>query len=323
MTGFDKRMAFTLQSEKIQEVVQLIDRTAILKRYWRLTGGVSAQMIAVEFNDKTSNSQIVVLRWHGDVNQNEYGYIVEREYHLLTQLVLARIPVPDPLFLDKSATILATTFLVLRYVPGATSFSVPYHYDNLRQAAETLAHVHQLQLPTSIKALLPSQLDTCSNKLAQRPNQIDTSLGEERIRQVLETAWPWDMQNNSALLHGDYWPGNWLWNNHELSAVIDWEDAKMGDPLADLAISRLDILWAFGETAMITFTNIYQKIMPAIDLTALPYWDLYSALRPMSQLAQWAPAWADYGRDDVTADTMREAHIGFVSQALDKLDSRD
>ena len=32
------------------------------------------------------------------------------------------------------------------------------------------------------------------------------------------------------LLHGDYWPGNVLWQQGRLAAVLDWEDAALGGP---------------------------------------------------------------------------------------------
>ena len=61
-------------------------------------------------------------------------------------------------------------------------------------------------------------------------------------------------------------------------AVIDWEDAALGDPLADVANSRLEILWAFGIAAMIGCTRQYRS-MTAVDFANLPYWDLCVALR--------------------------------------------
>ena len=59
----------------------------------------------------------------------------------------------------------------------------------------------------------------------------------ERIRDMLASAWPFPRPNPPALLHGDYWPGNILWKDGRLAAVIDWEDACLGDPLVDLAMA--------------------------------------------------------------------------------------
>jgi aminoglycoside phosphotransferase (APT) family kinase protein len=135
---------------------------------------------------------------------------------------------------------------------------------------------------------------------------------------VLASASPLRATNGIALLHGDYWPGNVLWKNGALVGVIDWEDSQLGDPIADLAISRLDVLWAFGEGAMHELTACYQRTAN-IDLTDLPYWDLDAALRPVCNIAEWASSWHELGRPDVTEATLREGHRQFVAQALDAL----
>jgi hypothetical protein len=94
--------------------------------------------------------------------------------------------------------------------------------------------------------------------------------------------------------------------------VIDWEDAAVGDPLADLANGRLEILWAFGVDAMRSFTEHYKCVMPRTDYAALPYWDLCAALRPASKLADW-------GLDKTAENRMRQGHRWFIAQAFDKL----
>jgi aminoglycoside phosphotransferase (APT) family kinase protein len=122
-----------------------------------------------------------------------------------------------------------------------------------------------------------------------------------------------------VLLHGDFWPGNVLWREDKLVAVIDWEDAKLGDPLTDLAISRLDIACIYGIDAVRSFTEHYRSVM-AIDFTDLPYWDLCAALRFIRlagpNLAEWAAFYLPYGRHDITERTIREQYRSFVEQAL-------
>jgi aminoglycoside phosphotransferase (APT) family kinase protein len=127
----------------------------------------------------------------------------------------------------------------------------------------------------------------------------------------LEPIDPFPQLNPPVLLHGDYWPGNLLWKNGQLVAVIDWEDAAIGNPLADIANSRLEILWAFGNDAMERFTRLYQS-MASVNFTHLPYWDLCAALRPASKIAKW-------GLDAMTEKTMRERHKWFITQGFEKL----
>jgi aminoglycoside phosphotransferase (APT) family kinase protein len=112
-----------------------------------------------------------------------------------------------------------------------------------------------------------------------------------------------------------------LWKAGEIAGVIDWEDAELGNPLVDFAISRLDVLWIYGVEALREFTQHYQSMTP-FDFSQLPYWDLYAALRPASRIAQWAAGWAELGREDITEETMRAGHKSFVTQAFEKLVGR-
>ncbi|NIS35883.1 MAG: phosphotransferase, partial [Actinobacteria bacterium] len=75
-----------------------------------------------------------------------------------------------------------------------------------------------------------------------REDELDASIREDEIVPLLRDRWPFPAPNPDALLHGDFWMGNVVWDGDEIAAVIDWEEACVGDPLADLAGARLDFL---------------------------------------------------------------------------------
>jgi aminoglycoside phosphotransferase (APT) family kinase protein len=52
-----------------------------------------------------------------------------------------------------------------------------------------------------------------------------------------------------AIVHGDVRNGNIIVDGHGLAAVLDWEVAKVGDPMEDLAWPCLRC-WRFGEDAL-------------------------------------------------------------------------
>jgi aminoglycoside phosphotransferase (APT) family kinase protein len=174
-----------------------------------------------------------------------------------------------------------------------------------------LGKIHQIKGADTDLSFLPLQEKIVAEQLAKRPDNLDERLSEGPIRNTLEAVWPWPQSNGSVLLHGDFWPGNLLWKDGRLVAILDWEDAALGDPLADVANSRLEILWAYGRDAMERFTQQYQALA-MIDFANLPYWDLYAALRPASKLSTW-------GLDDSTEKAMRKGHHLFVEQAFAKI----
>jgi aminoglycoside phosphotransferase (APT) family kinase protein len=183
------------------------------------------------------------------------------------------------------------------------------------QMAEHLADIHHFDGAGAELSFLPLIAMRYARLLAERPDTLDTTIEEGRIRAMLRAAWPFPQHNATTLLHGDFWPGNLLWHNGRVAAILDWEDAAIGDPLADLANTRLEILWAHGQDAMQHFTSHYQARM-ALDVRALPLWDLCAALRPAGKIDAWAA-------DQAAAQMMRDRHAWFRTQAFVLLDSHD
>ena len=210
--------------------------------------------------------------------------------------------------------------LLLEFVPGAPKFDSPLSSDSIQQLATALAGIHGVRAAQHDLSFLPQRFESVKRKLQEPPETLDLDLAEDRIRAALLRGFPSRQENPSALLHGDYWPGNWLWQDSKFAAAIDWEEAEAGDPLADVAITRLDVLWAFGEAAMHEFTETYAALTPW-SWTHLPCWDLVAALRPMSNLERWATVYpkAPIHRPDIDAAHMRHWHRWFVDRALEKL----
>ena len=239
---------------------------------------------------------------------------MSREHALLSHCAALGIPAPQPCFLDG-----AEAALVLEYVDGAPELAPRSAPDMLRKMATGLAQIHGAANAGNL-AFLPRRRDTAERQIQDAPERLDETLDEARVRAALAQLWPWPQHNPDTLLHGDYWPGNLLWRNGALVAVLDWEEAEVGDPLADVALARLDVLWAFGDAAMETFTQCYRDVT-RIDWRNLARWDLCVALRPMANLERWSRVYTEppISRPDVNAHTMREGHRRFVDQALRSL----
>jgi aminoglycoside phosphotransferase (APT) family kinase protein len=295
-----------------KRVVQRIDPQNRLIRTRELRGGVSARVTLLEMERPDGRREKMVLRQHGEADLRRNPRIAADEFRLLQILQSAGLPAPAPYAPDSSGDISSEPCLVMEFIEGKTEETPSDLTDYLHQLALQLSRIHQVDASRFDLSFLPKQGAFVDEILRNRPSSLKESWNEERIRDTLERAWPWLQVNPDVLLHGDYWPGNLLWKEGRLVAVIDWEDAAIGDPLADVANARLEILWAFGMEAMHRFTDRYQSMMPSVDFTNLPYWDLYAALRPVSAISGW-------GLDPLRKRNMRERHQGFVAQALEKL----
>ncbi len=307
-------MTAAQDDDKLAQLVRKLDPQATLRRSWELKGGVSAQVTALEVEQLDGQIKRMVVRRYGARDLAQNPHVAAAEFKLLHIAQAAGIAAPAPYYLGRAGDIFATPYTVIAYVEGAPDFSPSDVAGCVSQMAAHLAAIHRVDGSRPALSFLPAQEEICATTLARRPAQLDDALSEGAIRDALAAAWPLPCRNKPALLHGDYWPGNILWQDGRLMAVVDWEDAARGDPLADLANSRLEVLWAWGIKAMRLFTHYY-RATTALDASALPYWDLYAALRPASKLSTW-------GLDDAAETAMREEHRLFVTQAFDALSDR-
>ncbi|HEX2560772.1 phosphotransferase family protein [Phenylobacterium sp.] len=280
-----------------------------LVRAWPLTGGVSAATSALEVELADGARRKFVVRRPGGHYLRD---LRERDVQLLERLADAGLPAPCPRLLDAEGEIFGQPALVLDYLEGELDFGEADLPAKLDALARQLAAIHAAPLPAFLP-LLPRLDERAFAFFARTPEAPDESLGESEVRAALRR-WPRPPSSNpDTLLHGDFWPGNVLWRDGQISGVIDWEDAAIGDPLYDLAISRLDLLWAYGPSAVEPFTVAYARLAPQVDLTFLPWFDLGACLRPCGQISIWATS-ADAPAE--AASRMRERHASFRSKAL-------
>jgi aminoglycoside phosphotransferase (APT) family kinase protein len=302
--------------------VQQIAPHSKLLRTWPLQGGISAQMTAFAIAQPDGQTQKMIVRQPNAETLHRYPQAAANEFNLLQFTQAVGLATQNAYYLDESGTIFATPYLVIEYIEGKPEFA-PVHLTTFtRQCATHLARIHQVDITQVDLSFLPNQAVELTALIGQHAGKRHAAFAERRLRDTLAAAWPLPQRNASVLRHGDFWPGNLLWQNEELVAVIDWEDAQLGDPLTDLAISRLDMLCIFGVEAMQSFTQHYQALM-TLDLSTLPYWDLYAALRFVrlagADLAAWAAFYPPFGRPDVTAQSLMAHYQFFITQALARL----
>lgn len=281
-----------------------------------MEGGISAEVTGLEVVRGDGETRKMLVRRHGAVDLAANPRIAADEFRLLQLLRAEGLATPAPCYLDESGEILPTPYLILEYVEGGTEFAPAGLPALLSQMAAHLAGIHRIAGSRPELSFLPLIEKRASAKVRERSMSADILAEERRVCDVLTAGWPPVQRNASVLLHGDFWPGNVLWRDGQLVAIIDWEDAALGDPLADLGNSRLEVLWAFGDEAMQRFTRAYLSLS-ALDRANLPYWDLYAALRLSFQLADW-----DAEGPAARARTMRERFQWFLAQAFEQLSAQ-
>lgn len=267
-------------------------------------------MAAVDIVTGDGQQECFVARVHGEWELGINPDLAEQEYRLLAMLHEQGIPVPRPLGLDRGSC--HETVLLMEFLDG-NAMSSPRHrpadrVSAARAAAEVLARIHGID-PGEF-GFLPDGMASAAGRVARGNDVPNDEFMERVLGEALTRRWP-PAAVPGRLLHGDYWPGNMMFRGEEFLAVLDWEEAALGDPLMDVAIARLEIFWLWGAQACEAFTAGYCP-PNKLDEARLAVWDLFAAFR----MARGIPWWQF---DDADWQLAREGHAAFTALALERL----
>ncbi len=247
---------------------QLVGRRA-------LTGGVSADVFGLDIATSDGGRRRVVFRQHRAVDLEHHApTVTAKEYRLLAALHRLGFAVPEP-YSYADANAVTAPYLVMDWVDGSTELARDDLPGALDQMARFLVALHALD-PVSLQ--IP-ELEPIEDPLVAIFSYLPSTDVGRTVAAGLASGDVEQGLNRSVVLHGDYWPGNVLWQGGRLAAVIDWEDASLGDPLADLATARVELLCRYGDDAMERFTARYLAVHKdtsgPLQLDTLPLWELY------------------------------------------------
>lgn len=302
-------------TDPFEQVAARVVAGSRLVRAWPLAGGISAQTTAIEVEAPDGTTSRFVVRVHSEHTLATDPRAASDEFRLLARLQPTGLPIPSPIHFEESPGTFGRPYIVLELINGTTELAADDVPEGIAQMASTLARIHEVDVDALDLSFLPRRATWFEQLITTTPAELDESTHEPRLREALASACPIPQPNGNALLHGDFWPGNVLWRDGSLVGVIDWEAAAIGDPLIDLAISRLDIACEYGLAAMDAFERHYRQAAPQLDTDPLVLWDLSAALRMGPNIAHWA-------RDCADEALLRTGHELFVQRAFTALAAR-
>lgn len=294
--------------EQLQLAVQKHYPTAKVTWSKPLTGGISATVIALEVVFPNTRPQWWVLRVYGEADYKSNPDISYDEYRLLKLVQSKHLSVPTPKAYDTSTELLNAPYLLQQYVAGRVYKSIErWNRTQKSRLVAQLSGINRISSTEDDLSFLPTQQEIIEN-------QLESQIYNNRIFDILKNVYPYIKANTDALLHGDFWLGNVIWES-DLITVIDWEDAMFGDPLSDLGKFRLETLWVSNMDEVDYFTQIYEHQMSKtsnFSMTYLPFWDLWGAWR-LRNFASWFD-------DPATIQRMQKQYDNFVDNATKQLE---
>jgi aminoglycoside phosphotransferase (APT) family kinase protein len=81
-----------------------------------------------------------------------------------------------------------------------------------------------------------------------------------------------------VFIHRDFHPGNLLWRRHRLTGVVDWANASLGAPEADVGHCRANLAGHLGAAVADDFLSRWQALTGRDSYH--PYWDIAVEVGP-------------------------------------------
>jgi aminoglycoside phosphotransferase (APT) family kinase protein len=207
------------------------------------------------------------------------AHAVDREFRVISALHPTGFPVPRPYGLCGDDAVIGTIFYVMEMVDGRIILdpSLPDSTPDRRRAIHaaalrTLADLHNtdwraagLEGFGAPGNYMLRQIDRWTKQYrASETARIDTM---ERLIDWLPRTAPED--DRTTIVHGDYKLGNMVMHATEsrVAAVLDWELATLGNPLADFAYLMMP--WVDGLIA--TISDLKAHGIPTVEEYADEY----------------------------------------------------
>lgn len=246
------------QTAEVREVHRF--EVAALERYMReRVPGFAAPLTVTQFRGGQSNptyhltagGREYVLRRKPPGKLLPSAHAVDREYRVITALGTTGFPVPKTYALCEDPEVLGTAFYIMDCVHGRvlTDPAIPGLgprertgiYDSLNEVLARLHTVDWQPLGLADFGKPGSYFARQIHRWTQQYRASETEKIETMERLIAWLPEHLPVDDETTLVHGDFRLGNVIIHPTEprVAAVLDWELATLGHPLADLAYNCL------------------------------------------------------------------------------------
>lgn len=226
-------------------------------------------------------------------------------------------PVPDVRLTCTDMDVLGGAFFLMSFLPGQPLMTAPPETVPIR-LGKLHAALHQLDPAPLVAALTAQEVSPAAYGLARRMTYLQTEAEKHTWLQPL-VDWLHDHRPTEparlAICHGDFHPFNILIDGEQVTAVLDWPNFLIADPLLDVATTLLLITTAgkhgaatLPGMAHVDWDQVGQLYLGAyqaereLDLTDLAYYQTRRAAHALLEGARGQLVWQQPG---VVADLRR------------------
>jgi aminoglycoside phosphotransferase (APT) family kinase protein len=185
---------------------------------------------------------------------------MKREFRVISAMEGTDVPAPHAIALCEDTEVNGAPFYIMSFVDGFIPVDPTETAKRYDEAARRHMAEHLVDVLVTMHSLDPASVGLADfgkpqgfieRQVRRFTGQIETSVSREvpelkELSRRLAASIP--PESGAAIVHGDYRLDNCIMDaKGNVIAVLDWEMATLGDPLADVGL--LHMYWGNGATA--------------------------------------------------------------------------
>jgi len=264
-----------------------------------LSGGWTSRMLALR---DAAGRDWVLRSMQRDPWRRHGAALVTRERTVHQLLEATPVPAPTSVAVDPNGDVTGDPTHLMSRLPGRLVFD-RCDDESLDALASTLATIHKITT-------------------GERPREFQSWAGQDKwvVPEWANDPGVWhaafDLLGETptydgVFLHRDFHLGNVLWQNGQVSGVVDWVERSWGPAWLDVAHCRTNLAMLHGSEVAERFAAAYENHAGPVDGSDRRHWDVMDIVGFLPDPTKVVQPWRDQGRDiaDQTARDRLERHL--------------
>lgn len=276
-----------------------------------IRGATSSVLHSVAVESNGRSRKLVLRRFTNQAWVKEEPDVAVREAASVQKARMAGLPAPELIASDKDGSYCGVPATLVTLLQGKVVLQPVEKNEWLNGLARAAAQIHRVEASG-----FPWKYRRYNDRdvLAVPAWSTRPDAWKRAIEVVHEPA----PSYSECFVHRDYHPSNVLWENAQVSGVVDWVNGCRGPAGIDVAWCRHNLANLHGVEVADDFLAAYIAVAGS-EFQYHPYWDLMSVVEMLPGPPSMYEGWRAGGVPNISSAIMRERVDAYIASVVDRL----
>ncbi|AIY04144.1 hypothetical protein Plano_0179 [Planococcus sp. PAMC 21323] len=301
-----------LQEQSVEWVKAQFDEPVEVKNVKPLTGATSSTLYELVVSKESLECSYVLRLFHKADWLAKEPDLAKHEATSLQYAEKMGLPTPHLIAYDETGEKSGIPSVLMSKMPGSVVLQPSNDEIWLDQLAAALAMLHQKDATE-----FPYEYSPYNDAfLLEKPTWSKVQNDWMRAFYIVSGS---RAVSRECLIHRDFHPANVLWENRQVSAIVDWVNACRGPAGIDVGHCRVNLAQMYGISVANDFLAAYERYAGS-NFTYDPYWDLVSLTDILDGSPTVYPGWKAFGMKGLSNELVRHRLDDYLLSLLDRFD---